>query len=199
MSTPENKEVEKAQQLMKEMNNQLQRETQDFINNSFNAIVGTHTNQRIPEPVFRHHFLPHFSGNVETPQGRNVLAEWVGVAGSPMAKVDVVDENNNVLFTVPPVMDSSIINLNKVNGRSLSDLVGEYNLHKNHSPGRGITYLANNVQPKLQEIVPGHSDESQAVSEWSKVFNFYNLDNQAETSSDSKKEDSDGSEDLVYE
>lgn len=183
---------------MNTMEDQLRQESAAFIAEHHGAIVGGYSNAKIPEEVFRHHFLPHFSGKPEENPKRNVVAEWIGVAGTAMSRVDVTNEKGETLFTVPPIMDSKIIDLNKVGGKRLGDLLGEYNLHRlNGLRGADQRYMNNVIQPHLNQVTSGESGAAEAESEWSKVFNYYGL-GKAGPAAVVKKEEDNGADDLEY-
>lgn len=190
--------VKQAQNTMKSMADQIREDSAAFIAEHHAAIVGVYQNAKIPEEVFRHHFLPHFSGKPDENPKRNVVAEWIGVAGTAMSRVDVTNEKGETLFTVPPIMDSNIIDLNKVGGKRLGDLLGEYNLHRlNGLRGADQRYMNNTIQPHLNSITTGESGADVAQSEWSKVFGYYGLGAGGKTN-ESKKDEDDGSSDLEY-
>lgn len=147
----------------------------EVVDGSFDALVANQPRARIPEPVFVHHFLPYFTGNGTGNPERNPMAEWIGVAGSATAQVDVINEGGEVLFTVPPMMDSNIINLNQVGGRRLNDLIVDYQLHGEGLPGSAARFYATEIQKKLQQIAPGHADETQATKQWRQIFTRYDV------------------------
>lgn len=62
---------------------------------------------KLPEQLFKSNFLPLFAGQ-ET-QSEVTLGLWVSVAGTPFAEVDIIDDNGQVLFTVPPIFERHIV------------------------------------------------------------------------------------------
>lgn len=184
------------QQLTAQIVSNEMKSVMEMVDNSFNSLVLQNDHAKLPEDVFRHHFLPFFTG--EVPKDRNCIAEWIGIAGTPTSKVDVVSPAGDVLFTVPPVLDSSIVNLGQVGGKRIKDLVIEYNLHTEGLPGAASAFANNVIVPHMQKIVPGHSDETEASKDWNKVFDYYGLNPNAKAE-EAKADESNPGDDLVYE
>jgi len=168
----------------------------EVVDNSFESLVVQHERKRLPEPVFRAHFLPHFTGQPNLDSASNPFTNWIAVAGSPTAMVDVINEGGEVLFTVPPMMDSTIINLNQVGGKRLNDLIVELKLHGESIPGAADRFYNTTFQKKLATIAPGHVDDTDATKAWRKIFKHYGIEGDGTDSGEEKQ--SNGSEDLEY-
>lgn len=159
--------------------NRLIDEISQKTNAVFDSLVTAQPKAKLPEDVFKYHFLPYFSGQEENSKTRNITAEWVGVAGTPMAEVDVVDKAGKVLFTVPPLFDTSSLNISKrPAGRSLADITNEFNLINHSVPVAASRFLNNALTQKGDEII-GMSDgqdpgvKAVAPDRWLSILNRY--------------------------
>lgn len=171
----------------------------ETVNASFEALVTKQERVKLPEEVFRHHFLPFFTGQEVQDKSRKPVTEWIGIAGSPTASVDVVNEGGETMFTVPPMMDSAIVNLGLQKGKNLHELVLEYKLHGESVPGAAQKFYRHNVQNKLNSLVPGHTDESQAEKAWRKIFEHYDIKPPGQESTVEEVKKDNQPEDLDYE
>lgn len=72
---------------------------------------GYRENKKMPEYVFLKAFLPFFCGEETDPEVGHKITEghWISFAEGAFMPVDVVDANNEVLFTVPPRRDNNSI------------------------------------------------------------------------------------------
>jgi hypothetical protein len=149
----------------------------EFIDEHHSGIVEGNTRNKIPEQVFKQNFLPYFSGNVESARGRNIMAEWIGVAGTAMSEVDVVGNNNEILFTVPALFDTNVIDITKrALGQGMGDIIEDYNLRKESTPIGAMNMLNNNLGHKLSEII--HDDVPQRMTtaeRWINIMGRYGI------------------------
>jgi hypothetical protein len=169
----------------------------ETVNASFEALVENPLRNQLPENVFRESFLPYFTGKGDPNAGQRPLTDWIAIAGSPTAPVDIVNAAGEVIFTVPSMMDSSGINVRGTKGKNLGDMVHDYQLHGDHLPGAQQRYYQNVMEGKLDQMVPTHTDESAAGQAWSKIFKHYGLTQPDQGQKQDNKPDN-GSDDLVY-
>ncbi len=131
---------------------------------------------RLPEYHFTQVFLPFFAGDENTMYKANLLT-WVNMAGGPYRSVDVIDQNGNVLFRVPPVMDRSAINPVKnrsidIKGSSLSHVVATVSQLNQIHPTRGQEYLSKELTKRaLVMRVP--TNVASDLSTWNAIFTRY--------------------------
>lgn len=140
--------------------------------------------KQMPENVFKDYFYPYFSGERKLDENKNIMAEWVAIAGSPMAEVTVVDEKGQPQFDVPPIYDSSIIETVKHNiGESFGEIYNQYNLHSKNLPVLGERYLANAFNNKIPKMIKGSEVVNVNAAKWKTIFDRYgSKDNAALTS-----------------
>lgn len=130
---------------------------------------------KIPEPIFVDHFLPFFSGKHIDPK-ENRLSEWIAIAGSPMASVDVVDQNNNTVVTVPPVMNSDVISVTSSKMKPISTTFLQYDLEKTISPTGSSIALHNALTERASGVISADTATQNSVKEaWDNVFKHYGV------------------------
>jgi hypothetical protein len=128
------------------------------INMAFSALVTEVPRAKLPEHIFKNLFLPVLSGAVNVEEADRIYVYWISVAGSPTAEIDVIDTKNNVLFTLPPVINSEMIN--SVDRRTaLQDIYTEGKLRENNLPILGQQYLIPRLGNKVQEFLSSTTDD----------------------------------------
>lgn len=160
---------------------------------SYDTLINKQEKSKLPEDVFKAHFLPYFSGK-EVQGDRNVYADWVGVAGTPMAEVDVISPRGEVLFTVPPLFDTNMIEImQRKAGKSLSNIVHEFETRKAGIPAAADNFYNNALAQKVDEIAHRPADANSANARWNTIFQRYEL-----IPEQKKTPDIDVSDDLDY-
>ncbi len=149
--------------------------------NTFATLArNTILNERVkyPEPKFTHFFAPIFLGFQQPAQGQNVYSAWQSEVGSLHIEVDVVDVAGNVLFTVPPLMDTSSINLQQAEVASPT----RFNQIKNNhdQEAQNFSEIATqrfyeSLAQKLQNIFSFNKMNSSSLQKWLLVFQHYNV------------------------
>lgn len=138
-------------------------------------------NPKIPENVFKELFYPYLIGDKESSDDNQVLAHWCGVVGSASQEVDIVNVKGDVLFTVPPVYDTSVIaTTDKLPLPSFGAIFTELGEQAMIHPDIARGYFKEAIVPKFQSKV-GETD----MSAWIPALTFYGLmkpdDNKAPT------------------
>lgn len=103
--------------------------------------VSTSDHARLAERIFVGVFLPFFAGD-EKPAYPVTIGHWINVAGSPFASVDVVDAQQQRLFTVPPVFDRSAVQPIQSRGTSIQHVVLSAEQLSRMHPTQGANYLS---------------------------------------------------------
>lgn len=138
------------------------------------ALVVSSPRPYVPEQLFVNYFLPYFSGQIPASSANPFFAQWVGIAGTPMTEVDVIDHQGRILFTVPALFNTSFISPER-NGRSYSNIMLEYELRSTHIPVAATNFLANSLDGKFGDTVnqPGASPEQ--TDRWLTIFARYGI------------------------
>jgi hypothetical protein len=131
-------------------------------------------NYTFPEPLFRQHFLPFFSGQAKATREIN-FSVWIEkVAGGESRAVDVVDENGNVLFTVPGLHDQGGVELTK-SGRGMTHVERQYVRLKEVSISDSQEFLASSLTS--MHIAATTPDVARANAKaWNDIFRRYGLE-----------------------
>jgi hypothetical protein len=131
----------------------------------------------LPEEIFKQSFLPYFSGQKPITADDTVMADWIGISGSPVAEVNIIDSAGNVLYTVPPILDTSIIETAKrALGHSFADIYAKYTMHSNNMPVIGERVFADEIQKKLPTMMKESSQQQTNQDRWRDILVRYSID-----------------------
>lgn len=165
-----------------------------FLNSIINNRTGIQA--KIPEDVFIHHFLPFFSG--EAVDRNECMSRWLSVAGTPLSSVDVFDHKGDVLFTVPPIYDTSVINVANNTGSSLLDIASSYNLKKNNIPAIAEKYAVDEMSKKTVSLIQESEQLSNNQKTWNNIFKRYGKGGFTNEVSDAANDVQNPADDVVY-
>lgn len=171
------------------------------IGRAFDSLVVKANKAHLPEVVFQQHFLPFFAGELDTPalKDRDVITDWISIAGTPMSEVDIVDEAGATLFTVPPIFDSNIIeHVNRKAGNSLRDIMAEYEIRKTGIPAQANNFLNAALAEKSREMTSDTRHLSVTTARWNEIMKRYNKDSVDGTGASTKDTAIDPGDDVVY-
>lgn len=139
------------------------------------SLASNNIKNRIPEEVFVGNFLPLFA-NIKEAIPKNVdISIWIAIAGSPFKEVDVVDNSNVVIFTVPPIFCNNSIKPLSERGEQITNIVAIAEKLSLRSPIEANMYVQNklyNINKKLHNPI----DDSSYKTEWNNIFKRYNID-----------------------
>lgn len=172
-------------------------------NASYDSLVNNHVHGRLPEEVFRHYFLPYFSGLGTIHPQRNVIAEWIGVAGTAMTEVDVFAPDLTILFTVPALFDTSVIDVTKQRaGNSLSTVMENYQMRQGGVPAVATNYVNQALAAKMNDITLNKPDRmTVARQRWESIMAHYGIVPQGAapaTLAQAKQLGTNDDDDLIY-
>jgi len=126
---------------------------------------------RLAERIFVNVFLPLFAGD-ETLIYDATFNTWVSFAGSPYTDVHVVDTKNNILFTVPPLLDRSAINPVNRLSVSIAHVVTTAGQFARIHPTQGSVYLHNELSKRAIVMkVPANILNNLEI--WNNIFKRY--------------------------
>ena len=157
------------------------------IKESLNGLING--NQQLPEYIFISDFLPMFLGNL----GDDYLSRlevWYLISNGPFGTVDLIDENNNVVAKVPPVLDRTIIKDQFNNNNNIANLFKEYENLLLISPNAAESVLSEKLH---NSFTVNDINNNNLVSKWKEFLSRYtNLETKTSTNSNfSKTIDSD--------
>ena len=182
---------------MKEKANKLIQMTKEQHINSLNSemapvfnMLNSKPKGSLPENVFASYFLPYFSGITPIMPESTVIADWISIAGAPTNEVDIVDQTGRVIFTVPPLFDTGVIDTTRDSGRFIS-IYDQYTLQNTNIPSLANNFLMNALANKASEI----DTSVQPVDTWLAILKRYGIEPQGVQSTKVTEEDK---EDLLY-
>jgi hypothetical protein len=151
------------------------------INLAYDKLSPESNKQKLPLEIFNTYFAPYFFGQKSLPNDSDIFATWIGIAGSPMSSVDIINTNNETVFTIPPLYNTNIINFLKAN--DFSSIMNEYSLHSNSLPSVSMNFVQNRLLPEADNIVDS-SKKHPYIEQWGDIANLYQPDNKSATKKD---------------
>lgn len=148
---------------------------QELITKEFDNI-GDSTVPRITSIMFREVFLPMFANDETRKYPEVTLNMWIDrIAGNPFQKVFIVDEQNTIVGTVPPIYDREVIDPidpKKEGRRDIEDTMQTVGMLKERSPHQAEKYFMNEMNnriylssPQLRRLKHAH--------EWNLIYQYY--------------------------
>lgn len=171
------------------------------IGRAFDSLVVQVNKAHLPETVFQQHFLPFFAGELDAPslKGRDVITDWISIAGTPMSEVDIVGENGETIFTVPPIFDTNIIqHVNRKAGNSLRDIMIEYEMRKGGVPAQASNFLNEALAAKSSDLVPDTAHAAVTTGRWNEIMKRYNKSSIDNSDAPKQTISNDPGDDVVY-
>jgi hypothetical protein len=169
-------------------NQRLQLEAQEA--EIFNNLVvkGQEERARVPESIFKESFLPFFAGQQSLQNAGNVIGTWIGIVGAPMAEAVVIDGAGNELFTVPPVLDSSAIDITRKQLRSFSEVSEMSELKESHIKNQGVRYFLEQTGEMERTLIKPNSETiSNNARRWQEIYARYGVGVPQNVSKDKKE------------
>jgi hypothetical protein len=141
--------------------------------------------RKFPEEQFRRNFLPVVSGEAYkrlppgyTPERLHDEAYnfWCQVAGGPTGEVDVVEPDGTVAFTVPALMDTSIMNIAQPSNRAgLRALNKEYIERSPGMPHVAKTTLQVGLAQQISYMFQNTPDPRETNAKIKKMHEYYGI------------------------
>ena len=168
----------------------LEREAQHrLVNDAFEKLVDKQDRRIIPEVMFQEHFLPYFSGQQNLDENPDVLRNWITIAGSGFAEVNIVNQEGEVVGVVPGLnstlgfqMSNSNVNLNNV--------MRQVELVRTQNPTGAtelmVGALVEHTDSMFSDIVPDTA--SVTAEKWRVIFERYGVGMKKESTQDIKDE-----------
>ncbi len=148
-------------------------ESTDFF---YGQLVASNPHGRLPEDIFVGVFLPYFSGQKAITPDVNIFADWISIAGSPMNEVDILNQAQQVVFSVPALFDTNIFQIaTRSPGNSFTDIMNEYGLRNDSVPVAANRFLHNNLDRKVEEIKQNSPQQLDSMQRWNLIFQRYGI------------------------
>lgn len=130
-------------------------------------------NNILPESVFVEHFLPFFAGKRsfdDVPQAYN---DWVSIAGGAYREVNIIDINNNVLFSVPKMLNTASIDA-AAYSRSIKSILASKDQRDaagHRDPEIDYDEMRSNLINKMHTVEVNEAD----TDKWNFIFDKYGV------------------------
>lgn len=124
-------------------------------------------NRSFKEKDFILTFLPYFCGELQ--EGMQVaIATWIGIAGSAMGSVNLLDATGKVVAIVPPIGNIDVIDPSKKEGYSVGFILQQSAAKSSISPRAGINNMVGGILGKIdaginKDSIVSHYDKWSAL------------------------------------
>jgi hypothetical protein len=125
-----------------------------------------------PEELFVLHFLPLFADEVAATPELNIRTWIEKVAGSDHTPVDILAADGTVLFTVPPILDTSVLEQVKAGGVSMTRVERHYSRLKEIDAMASQTFLSKTLQGMHIKDKPTQ-EVYDNMKTWNQIFERY--------------------------
>ena len=188
-----------AKKIESQMTDRVRQEIVDSTDLIFDSLVNHQIKGRLPESLFVNHFLDFFSGEKPATPDNKIIEQWISVAGTPMSTVDVINEKGDVLFNVPSLFETNMLDIAKTSTtNSLPEIYGTFDAKVNHIPAVGNKYLADALGDKIQNMVKDSPALNTNKQKWDEILTRYGKLEKSK-SINSVKPDDDLADDMIYE
>lgn len=152
---------------------QMQKLSDDIIRIS-EALNASEPNElaNLQEHIFVNVFLPLFAGDDPLPY-KVSLDTWVNYAGSPFKQVNVINQKNEILFTVPALFNRDSVKPMNGGNIPLAHIVTTASQYARIHPTQGQNYLVNELA-KCAMVMHNDSSLMNDLQIWNKIFTRYN-------------------------
>lgn len=148
-------------------------EKREFIDRAEKDLAPISHRGKLPEKHFKEVFVPFLVGQVDSTPENNLVNCWIAVAGSPASEMDVIDDEGNVLFTAPPLYDTSLINAGAPAERTLGSIMQEYSQIKQDIPQAAESFLNQHMANKFNNMMHKPSDVPLKSERWENILSRY--------------------------
>lgn len=136
-------------------------------------VVDTDVTGTMSETIFVNHFLPRFIGEVEIAEDDDFLGMWIAVAGSHSSPMKIVDVKGEVLFIVPPILESTRLGgSDSTSMVSLSTIMSQYDSIARRGGNHGELFTLDVLGDFLDNTM-GKKDLD-ATKTWLHILHRYN-------------------------
>ena len=137
-----NEQYKQAMAMFEKVQNQRRMGVSVDIANALTQITPPKDNPAFSEQYFVEYFLPMFLGEVEPTDAVNINVWIERIAGDERRSVDIVDEEGKVLFTVPPMFDTSVFEQAQPGSQSMTRIERSYSRLKEFDAAGSQHYLS---------------------------------------------------------
>lgn len=130
----------KVERLIQQERSKKTRDAEMLVKNLLNDIK-LEDSTKIPKGVYEEYFEPYLTGKLPVTEDNTIIVKWVELAKGPKRSVDIIDDEGNIIFKVPPIIDPNGINMEESNKINYGAIGAEYEIKHKRSPITGNEYL----------------------------------------------------------
>ena len=101
------------------------------------------------------------------------VTEWISIAGTPMAEVDIIDESGQALYRVPALLDTNSLFVND-SSRSLGNIFKRYDMIRQNSTVDAERFLRSALYD-VNETLHTQYNLKPSLERWVEILQRYNL------------------------
>jgi len=137
------------------------------------------TRARIPEAIFVRLWLPVFVEGQNKAYPQADLNMWANFAGNEYREVDVIGQNGEVLYSVPPLFDRAGIKAitgkdrTRMPGGNILNVIRNAELRSRVSPKDGSNYLNAHLKQRALFMADLPPSVRQNLERWDAIFKRY--------------------------
>lgn len=138
---------------------------------------------KIPEHIFVGYFLPYFRQVIHNQEEltaelkerrEKILTDWISVAGTAFNEVAVIDNLGKVLFIVPGLNSTRVINpVRKDGAPSFETIANMAERLQLVSPAKSQEYQNQRLHDKVKDMSDGKHRFKENEQKWLDIFNRY--------------------------
>lgn len=152
--------------------------------------------KQIPEPVFKEIFMPYLIGDKVPTAENDVIAHWVGLVGSAVDPAEIINTKGDVLFTVPPVYDTSdLTTVRSEKGMAFATIFEHYQDQSKIHGAIGKRFLVEELSNKAALDIPPSPAEGRG---WLPALEYYGLVKRGTQSAQASVNQTPGDDDLEF-
>ena len=177
----------------KEQNEQNDEQTEFDMFNERVETVSDGVNVKEPlnnmsEYLFTKYYLDFImSGFTRNKYNKPLISKWAERAGSPFIGLNIVDANDKVIFSTPPLLGGVIL---KKDGENVNfnEIVSKYESESNWVKTAGKQYLNEKVK-EVNGLFKPHPDQEKNMNKWREIFKIYFKEKNEEVNDNQSSED----------
>lgn len=163
---------------------------------------------RLPESIFVNYFLPYFREVIhntkeltaETIKRRTkILTDWLSVSGGPFHEVNIINNAGEVLFIVPALNNTKVINpVRKDGAPSFETIANMAERLQLISPAKSLDYQNDRLHNKIKDMSDGKHKFRDSENIWLDIFSKYPDNNSTPVAAPANSSDDFTDDDIIY-
>jgi hypothetical protein len=156
-------------------------ESENLINDIHKELVIDYNtlSNPLPEDIFVRYFLPYFSGLRPISENKNIINEWISIAGNPSAKVSIINQTGKEIYKVPGIQNTNILNITDRRPQETFPEIGvTIDAYSNSAqPAYLNNFISTSYGEKLNSLIKPTLDTTiiEDQAQWNMIFERYGI------------------------